>query len=46
MDHRECSLIRPAKDTLNGVAININAVLIMDTLFGFDLGNYYRCVSL
>ncbi|KAK4684731.1 hypothetical protein P7C73_g5437, partial [Tremellales sp. Uapishka_1] len=31
-------------DTLDGVAIEINAVVIMQTLFGFDLGNYYRDV--
>lgn len=31
-------------DNLAGVNVEINAVLIMQTLFGFDLGNYYRSV--
>lgn len=25
--------------------MEINATIIMETLFGFDLGNYYRSVS-
>lgn len=32
------------QDTLAGVKVSINAVIIMQTLFGFSLGNYYRCV--
>jgi hypothetical protein len=32
------------KDNLAGVNVEINAVLIMQTLFGFELGNYYRSV--
>ncbi|KAK8858621.1 hypothetical protein IAR55_002850 [Kwoniella newhampshirensis] len=31
-------------DSLNGVKVEIGAVIIMQTLFGFDLGNYYRDV--
>ncbi|TXT15843.1 hypothetical protein VHUM_00346 [Vanrija humicola] len=31
-------------DTLNGVQIEINGALIMETLFGFQLGHYYRNV--
>lgn len=33
------------KDVLSGVSIEISASLIMETLFGFDLGNYYRYVQ-
>ena len=32
------------QDNLAGVNVEINAVLIMQTLFGFELGNYYRSV--
>lgn len=32
------------QDSLDGVNIEINAIIIMQTLFGFDLGNYYRYV--
>ncbi|ORY24311.1 hypothetical protein BCR39DRAFT_547449 [Naematelia encephala] len=31
-------------DTLAGVKVEVNAIIIMQTLFGFDLGNYYRDV--
>ncbi|WWD18512.1 hypothetical protein CI109_102964 [Kwoniella shandongensis] len=31
-------------DSLNGVKVEIGAVIIMQTLFGFNLGNYYRDV--
>lgn len=31
-------------DNLNGVAIDVNGALIMETLFGFQLGHYYRNV--
>ncbi|KAL1412857.1 hypothetical protein Q8F55_000606 [Vanrija albida] len=31
-------------DSLNGVQIDVNGALIMETLFGFQLGNYYRNV--
>jgi hypothetical protein len=34
------------QDNLAGVDVEINAVLIMQTLFGFELGNYYRLVLL
>lgn len=34
------------QDNLAGVNVEINAVLIMQTLFGFELGNYYRSVLL
>lgn len=30
------------QDTLAGVPVEINASLIMSTLFGFNLGRYYR----
>jgi hypothetical protein len=30
------------KDTLQGVPVQINAVLIMELLFGFKLDAYYR----
>jgi hypothetical protein len=33
------------QDNLAGVNVEINAVLIMQTLFGFELGNYYRSVT-
>lgn len=32
-------------DTLDGVPIEISATLIMQTLFGFNLGHYYRYVD-
>jgi len=31
-------------DSLGGVPVDISATIIMQTLFGFDLGNYYRDV--
>jgi len=31
------------QDSLAGVPVEINAQIIMETLFGFNLGNYYRC---
>lgn len=31
-----------SQDVLDGVNIEISATLIMETLFGFSLGNYYR----
>ncbi|WVQ83082.1 hypothetical protein IAT38_005220 [Cryptococcus sp. DSM 104549] len=31
-------------DSLNGVGVEIGATLIMETLFGFELGHYYRNV--
>lgn len=30
------------QDTLQGVPVNISAIPIMELLFGFGLGNYYR----
>ena len=41
---RYFALTRPTRhqDVLSGVPIEINATLIMETLFGFHLGNYYR----
>jgi hypothetical protein len=32
-------------DDLDGVNVQVSATLIMETLFGFDLGNYYRSVA-
>ncbi|KAG9085177.1 hypothetical protein FS749_004632 [Ceratobasidium sp. UAMH 11750] len=32
------------QDTLEGVPVNVSAALIMELLFGFGLGNYYRDV--
>ena len=37
-----CSALTRHQDVLSGVPIEINATLIMETLFGFHLGNYYR----
>lgn len=34
----------PIKDTLAGVPVDVSASLIMETLFGFNPGNYYRDV--
>ena len=56
-DYRQCSLspIQSkqsiladicAKDSLEGVPIQINAEVIMETLFGFELGHYYRSAAL
>lgn len=32
-------------DSLEGVKVQINAAVIMDTLFGFKSDAYYRCVT-
>lgn len=33
------------QDSLAGVPVEINAQIIMETLFGFGVGNYYRLVA-
>ena len=34
------------QDSLGGVPVEINAQIIMETLFGFGQGNYYRYVNI
>jgi hypothetical protein len=33
-------------DVLQGINIQISAAVIMETLFGFDIGAYYRSASM
>lgn len=42
---RDERCLRRTQDTLSGVNIQVSASLIMNLLFGFDTGAYYRSVS-